>query len=123
MTVTEGICQLIKTGQFADKYSMDAVCQAIEEKVLSHLTIDSCAEILIRGQESGLVRLKDASLDLALAEFERFAGAEDFMLMDDRATFKQMLLGPLDSIQRRDGRSHFGWWSLRQMAHLPPLFP
>ena len=81
--MTEGICQLIKTGQFADKYGMDAVCQAIEEKVLSHLTIDSCAEMLIRGQESGLVRLKDASLDLALAEFERFAGAEDFMLMDE----------------------------------------
>ena len=78
-----GIKELISLGQFADMYGIDVVCQAIEDTVLRHLAIDSCAEAVIEAQTGGLSRLEASCLDLALADFERFAGAEGFVRMDE----------------------------------------
>ena len=76
-----GINELIGTAQFAEMYGIDFVRLAIEDTILSHLTIDSYSEAL----GCVLPRVVERSLALFLANFEQFARTEGFMSMDEDA--------------------------------------
>ena len=85
VVLTEGINELIDIGQFADSYGIDNVSHAVQDEILRRLTVDNCAEVLIKAAGRGLDGVEHASRSLALSDFERFARSEGFMHMDEGA--------------------------------------
>ncbi len=79
-TVTvDGLGELIGMVRMADRYQMEAIAAALEEAVLSQLTVESCGSILAMSSGSGLERLERASRELALRQFDLLAQCSEFM--------------------------------------------
>ena len=92
VTIEGGLGGAVELGLMADRYHVEAVQEAVEEAVVRLLTVESCGRVLACSSGSGLARVERASRELALREFDEFAGTAGFielgeevlgMLLDD----------------------------------------
>ena len=73
-----GLGELIGMVRMSDRYQVEAIQGALEEAVLSRLTVETCGGILAMSSGSGLERLEKASRELALRKFDLFAECSEF---------------------------------------------
>ena len=80
-----GLEAAVGLGRMADRYQVETVQGAVEDAVVRLLTVESCGRVLACGWGSGLVRVERASRELALREFDEFAGTAGFMEVGEEA--------------------------------------
>ena len=85
VAVTAGFSELIDIGQFADSYGIENVSHAVQDEILRQLTVQNCAEVMLKAAGRGLDPVEHACRSLALSDFERFARSEGFMHMGEEA--------------------------------------
>ena len=79
VTLDGGLNEVMDLCLMADRYQVDAVQVAVEDAVLSLLTVESCGMMLARCSGSGLMRVEMAARELALQEFDEFAKTPGFI--------------------------------------------
>jgi hypothetical protein len=102
--IVGGLQALLELGIIADRYQVETVQDVVEKAILSHLTVENCASIVSMSCESGLEKVKCASRELALSEFDAFALSAGFMELGED------LLGTLlddDALRSKNEESVF----------------
>ena len=75
--------ELLEIGRMADCYGLTAVSRTVEWEAEQHLTLERAAEVLSSGTDFGLSRLREASREIALRNFEAFAGTAAFLRLSE----------------------------------------
>jgi hypothetical protein len=75
--------ELLEVGRLADCYGVTSVCEAVEWEATRQLSIERAAEVLAGETTLGMVRLQDASRELALRRFEAFARTAAFVRLGE----------------------------------------
>jgi hypothetical protein len=80
-----GIDEVQQVASVADRFQMTEVLSAVEEALLSQLSIENCGEVLMLCGRCGMERLEDEALKIAAERFEEFATTAGFMWMGEEA--------------------------------------
>ena len=65
--------QLVTLASTADRFQMTEVAAALEQAVVQHLSVETCADMLAACAAAGLTRAEEAAQRLALKRFEEVA--------------------------------------------------
>ena len=84
------VCRAMELGAVADRFQMTDVVSALEDAILRHLGVDTCADVLGRAGGAWLDRPREAARGLALGQFEAVAATAGFLRLDE-ATLGDLL--------------------------------
>ena len=78
-----GVGDMMDLGATADQYGMEAVVSAVEEAVVSSVTVETCGEVLRHGGGGQLPRSESAAWTLALERFEAVSWSGGFLGLNE----------------------------------------
>ena len=81
----ESVWESIELAALADRFEIAEVGAALEDKILSHLDVNTCAEIFSRSSSLGLMRVEEAARIHVTECFEEIARGKGFMAFDEDA--------------------------------------